>query len=84
MTDQGDTIGILWMGGQSSRFKDSNNLSTLKTMDNKIYASLFNQPLFLWALIALKSNVSRCILSFHTPLQYNQFLSFIKHSSQTS
>ncbi|MHA2224938.1 MAG: molybdenum cofactor guanylyltransferase [Candidatus Hodarchaeales archaeon] len=81
MINNDSLIGILWMGGKSRRFQESNSNPSSISYESKIYAFLYNKPLFSWVLTSLESVVDRCVLSFHSSLQYDHFLAFINQHS---
>jgi len=75
------TIGILWVGGKSSRFRNSTKIDVKSSNKSKIYALLKNKPLFFWVLNALSAVVDNCVLSFNSFNQYETFKEYIDQSS---
>jgi molybdopterin-guanine dinucleotide biosynthesis protein A len=81
MDNSDKTVGILWMGGKSQRFKDSTKQA--RRNKNKIYHPLYGKSLFLWVFENIFSVVNDILLSFHSFDQYEHFKEFNESSSIT-
>ncbi|UCE12509.1 MAG: nucleotidyltransferase family protein [Candidatus Heimdallarchaeota archaeon] len=81
MNDKEEILGVLWIGGQSSRFTGPSEPAPIKMDSNKIFALLHEKPLFTWAFENLRKVVDRCVFSFNSSIQYNRFKSFIHQAS---
>ncbi|MHA1977355.1 MAG: molybdenum cofactor guanylyltransferase [Candidatus Hodarchaeales archaeon] len=79
MDQSEEKIGILWMGGESRRFREPTTLAN--NDQNKIYYPLYGKSLFLWVLKNLNPVVNKIILSFHSSDQYQNFKHFMEKTS---
>jgi len=76
--------GVIWIGGQSIRYKASNSPGTKNGGGSKAYALLHEAPLFQWAYETVASLVDDVHLSFNNKDQLTELNDFMETFPDTS